>query len=78
MKSYPLVRIEWTDAVNGNGWMCKDDIKQHHALPCVSEGRLIEKNKNEVKITGTIAEDGDFIGYQIIPRGMVKSIKVIG
>jgi hypothetical protein len=77
MREYPLVRIEWNDAVNGNGWLSRHDLKNHHAIPCVTEGRLISKTRNEYKLTGTVAADGDFIGYQIIPIGMVKSIKVI-
>jgi hypothetical protein len=78
MKSYPLVIISWGDANNGNGWLSRADMKNRKASHCTTTGRLISKTRNEYKLTSTVADDGEFLGYQVIPRGMVKSCKIIG
>ena len=77
MREYPLVEIKWDDTCNNSSWTSIPDLKNHHVVNCVTIGRLISKTAKEYKITATVASDGDILGYQLIPRGMVKSIKVI-
>jgi hypothetical protein len=73
MKTPPLVRIEWNDACGATtAWQ-----EGVHIAACVTVGFLISKDKREIILAHTQAEDGSFGGRFAIPRGFIKSFRYV-
>ena len=77
--SYPIVKVEWTDAsLKPRGWLTLDET-----LPggnrVISVGYLIREDENYKTIAGTIvefyAQDAQFGEVVHIPVGCIKSMK---
>ena len=65
--------VEWHDAVHATtAW--QQDIEIH---PCTSVGFLVSKNKKQLVIAHTKADDGDYAGKFAIPRGFIKEYKIV-
>lgn len=72
---YPLVEVWWDDAspLDG-GW---DDKIEHAVEMVMSVGFLLEKTKTRIVLAMDIDKDAFHNGRAQIPRGMVKSLKVL-
>jgi hypothetical protein len=73
LKLGDLVLIEWADACTAtHAW--QEDIE---IAPCVSVGFLVKKDKKQFVIAHTKAFDGQHCGQFAIPRGFVKTYKIV-
>lgn len=73
---YPLVEITWDDASELTaGWT--DEIDKSEPQLALSVGFLISDTKDHVVIAMDLDEQGHHNGRSQIPRGMVKTIKVL-
>jgi len=71
-----MVEVIWDDATELDaGWEDEiDDIEPHYAL---SVGFLLRKTPHHIVLAMDIDKDGMHNGRAQIPRGMVKSLKVL-
>ena len=74
---YPIVLIVWEDIeLQDGGW-----IKHGHVdvTPCLmtSVGYLIHNDDNYLIYASDLAEDGTTNGRTQVPKGLVKSVKVL-
>jgi hypothetical protein len=74
MKKLKMVKVFWGDAWGRAGW--SRDVKLE---PCLVEsiGYLVDSNKEGVMLAQGIAEDGAYVGIGMIPKGMIKKVKVL-
>ncbi len=72
MKHYPVVYIEWTDAIGAaSGW---DDQMTLHAADgaCLTCGFLLDENEEFVLVASTVT-DGAQQGGMTIPKSMIDN-----
>ena len=82
-KAYPFdfVEIEWRDASGDTGWKNLSEIKEEHTL-VTSYGFLLRKTRHHYLIGSSLYFDDEEDEYAFgdrnhIPRGMVKSFRVL-
>lgn len=75
-QSYPMVEVVWDDATELKpGW--DDELEEITPALALSVGFLISDTKDHIVIAQDIDEQGHHNGRSQIPRGMVKTIKVL-
>ena len=75
-QKYDLVLICWNDAsALTDGWT--DEIEPDEPKLALSVGFLIRQTKEHIVIAQDLDAHGHHNGRSQIPRGMVKSIKVL-
>lgn len=82
---FPKVEIEWKDIINENSWIdfekIDKDIEDSKKEKFYSIGWLYKKDKDYVVIFTSLNLDKDEnitnVNYEIIPIGVIKSIKEI-
>lgn len=73
---FPMVEVVWNDAsALTDGWT-KDIEKDEPAL-ALSVGFLIRETKEHIVIAQDVDAEGHHNGRSQIPKGMVKSLKVL-
>lgn len=78
-----IVVVHWLDAIGDrNDRMDDADVTKGklRAVHCVSLGVLVERTRGKtghVKVAGELIEDGTYQEVQVIPNGMVLSIKKV-
>lgn len=71
-----LVEIIWEDASEAEqGW--RKDIEHDEPALALSVGFLVKKTKDRIYIAQDLDADGHHNGRGQIPRGMVRSIRVL-
>jgi len=77
-KNYKKVEVEWFDAQSSlECWMIDELIKELKPLHTVSCGYLVHENKDYIILAFMIFGNELIKHHQIIPRGMIKKIKVL-
>ena len=72
-----LVLIEWDDATQpSHGWVAPDDIDPTPAL-CQSVGWIVHRDDRAIILAATQCDGGEVMGAMCIPRGTVRSVKVL-
>lgn len=80
---YKLVMVEWVDASRlSDGWMDLSAIPVPYWHRCVSVGFLVADNARGVIVVPTIgdvehADNRHTYGGMLIPRGAIRSMKVL-
>ena len=72
-----IVECRWTDASTTGGWNDQESYKEHTATECITVGYALVNDSERVVIATTQAEDGSLNGAIAIPKGWIRSIKVI-
>lgn len=77
---YPLVVIEWWDAVDLAGWKKVEKLKEKEAPLMFTQGWLVAENDTTLWIAGTVDKDDPNVVSQVggIPRSFVKSMVYVG
>ena len=74
MADYPLVIIEWHDAVTqGHGWRPITKISQLEPEFIRSIGWIVKEDDKGITLVSSITADGDADGDVLIPVGCVIS-----
>lgn len=74
---YPMVEVLWDDATELKGWKEEHEEEELKHCPILSVGFLVKKTRSHVVIAQDISDDRMRNGRSQIPRGMVKSIRVL-
>lgn len=72
---YDLVLVEWEDANSIPGWFVK--VPESPCLPCVSVGYVVKETKRFITLAHTLNAAGMFGDLFSIPKGCVKSKKIL-
>lgn len=73
-----LVLVDWVDAISADsGWKTIEKMKKAVPHPCRSVGWIVNQTKDFVTLVSSLTDDGDCDGDILIPRGMIKSIKIL-
>lgn len=74
-----IVIVHWLDAMGSRNDSMDDETKEKlRAIHCTSIGVLIERTRGprgHVKLAAELIEGGEYQEIQVIPNGMVLSIK---
>ena len=70
-----IVEVEWTDAQSSTDAIPIEELKQHPLIKTKSVGYLLYQDKEKMVLGFMDFGEGLIKHYQIIPMGMVKSIK---
>ena len=68
-----VVMVEWHDAESDPNWLDKDSIAKLKAPVARSYGVIVRRDKHVLVLAHSIV--GQDYGVNIIPAGMVKSVK---
>ncbi len=71
------VRVVWLDVLVMTGWLSFEDIKEVNPPIMISEGLLLETDKDAVRLVGLVDESDNGNAIQIIPKGCILKIEVI-
>ena len=71
------VRVTWLDVLVMSGWLSLDEIKETNPPRMYSIGRLIDEDKDTIRLVGLADELGNGNAIQIIPKGCILKIEVI-
>lgn len=76
---FDIVKIEWRDAFSESNWTRIKRITDEDIVPvnCVTIGYRIKEDKEHVLISGTVSDCGDTTGMMCVPKGMVRSIRIL-
>lgn len=75
MTRYPIVEVEWIDAVEVGGWVEHDDIT-NKPMPSRTAGYLVAESKRALTVAAIV--NANHIGCAVvIPRRMVTSIRTL-
>ncbi len=75
-QSFPLVECIWNDASElSSGWT--DELEPTAPHLVISVGFLIRSDREHIVIAMDLDGEGQHNGRSQIPRGMVKSIKIL-
>jgi len=74
-----IVEVTWHDiAGHGPGWMSATDLEEATHIVCRTVGYLWSKGKDSIKVVSTFTNDGDASDLNVIPVGVVVSIRDLG
>lgn len=76
MSYNPHVCVEWLDALSAAGWHDITDAMKQQAPLVKTYGILIRRDKHAVTVAQAIAGD-QCLGFQVIPTGMVKKVRIL-
>ena len=71
-----IVEVEWLDAHSSMDAMTISDLEKQKPILTKSCGFLIHEDQEKIILASMIYED-ILDQYQVIPKGMVKKIRVI-
>ena len=78
IKKRPLLFIEWDDITTHRSYRDEDETKETVPVICHSVGwQLPNKNRRYITITPMRFDTGECGDRQTIPRGCIRSIKVL-
>lgn len=70
-----IIEIEWTDAQSSTDAIPIEELKQHPLIKTKSVGYLLHQDQEKIILGFMDFGEGLIKHYQIIPIGMVKSIR---
>lgn len=72
------VDVEWFDPQSISGWLSIEEACEAILQPMFARGWLVKKNKEYIKLSLNKSYEEDRVSdLLILPRGCVKSIKVV-
>ena len=77
MKPYKKVEITWLDTVGCMEWVLLEDTLKMKPTETKSVGYLIKSSRDKVIIAATYNSMGSYGDRNVIPRGCIKSVKVL-
>jgi hypothetical protein len=78
---YPIVKVTWVDATDGDtGWVSFDDIISHKLSIVVDIGWLVVKTKEKIILMSSFGDDPDSPEggrYTAIPSSWIKKVEYL-
>lgn len=76
MKKNTLIEVEWLDIVADSAWLSEQKASEFPVTPCKSVGYFLNKDKNVLRLSGTIQTgNSNERDINVIPIGVVKRIR---
>jgi len=76
IKEGTLLVVSWDDILARNVWLSDKDAQETQPAHCKSVGWFVNDDKNNIRLTSTVAEDGDK-DVVVIPKGCIRKVQVI-
>lgn len=76
IKEGTLLLISWDDILMVSGWLSDKAAQETQPAHCKTIGWMVNESKNEIRLTGTVSEDGDK-DVVVIPKGCIRKIQKI-
>lgn len=76
IKEETLLLISWEDIVMVSGWLSDENAQDMKPASCKTIGWFVNDDKNNIRLTGTVSEDGDK-DIVVIPKGCVRKVQII-
>lgn len=76
IKEGTLLLISWDDIIMVSGWLSDDSAQDMGPAHCKTVGWFVNDDKNNIRITGTVSEDGEK-DIVVIPKGCVRKVQRI-
>ena len=76
VKEGTLFIITWDDIVEKSEWLSDDNAKEIQPAVCKTVGWFVNNDKDNIRLTSTVAEDGDK-SICVIPKGVIRDVKKI-
>lgn len=73
MPDFPIVLVQWLDAVGGDTWKTIDSLKDMHPQKVTTIGFLVQETKHKLIIAASISGE-DCGEYICIPKPWVKRV----
>lgn len=79
-KTRQVFAVNWFDAAGATEWVDESEAADMNPPLCTTVGFILSKTKRKLVIVSTVGhgEDGQVGGREVIPAGMVQSIKSLG
>ena len=78
LREMPVVEVVWRDACTDNGgWQSYKEVLAGGAIECRTVGFLAANTKRHIKVSPTIAENGNCGTTWTIPKDWVHSMRVL-
>ena len=70
-----LIVVFWYDTVNENSWTALVLAEREEPPLAKTVGWFINEDEKCIRLAGSVV--GDEVGYEVIPRGMVRDIELV-
>lgn len=73
-----IAKVEWLDAWTNNGWKGgrEQASETHTPIKVVNVGIIAINDKTGITLCSGMAEDGNMLSMQFIPKKMIKKITI--
>jgi len=76
IKEGTLLLISWDDILMVSGWLSDNGAQNTEPAHCKTVGWFVNDDKNNIRLTGTVSEDGDK-DIVVIPKGCARKVQRI-
>jgi len=76
MKPGDLLVIKLWDIITNQNWLPDDKAQNLSAMGCATVGWFVNKDKDFIRITNLVSDDGDKT-ITVIPKGFLRSVKIV-
>ncbi len=77
LRKLPKVKVEWCDATADGGWKTFDSMRKEDPVEVTSIGYMIRNDKHRVQVVQSVCSNGKVAESLTIPKGWIKSVKVV-
>jgi hypothetical protein len=75
-KKNEMILVTWVDAFQSCEWMTEDEaMKRPKEVDCRTIGFFLAEDEELLRISHSIGDEGCMRDLNIIPKGMIKSIR---
>lgn len=76
IKSGDLLIITWSDIVEKSSWLSDEEAQGFQPVSCKNVGWFVNTDESNVRITSSVADDGDK-NITVIPKGTILDVRKI-
>lgn len=76
VKEGTLLIITWHDTVEKSSWTPDKDAQEIQPATCKSVGWFVNEDETNIRITSSVADDGDK-SIVVIPKGTIRNVQKI-
>jgi len=74
---YPLVELQWLDAVTHNGWLDLDELQKENSPSHTITVAFLVKEDDKALYLASTYHDVETNAQITVPKGMVLSLKIL-
>ncbi|MBE3036467.1 MAG: hypothetical protein IMZ70_05225 [Candidatus Atribacteria bacterium] len=75
-KEGTLLVISWEDILARSVWLSDKEAQETQPAHCKTVGWFVNDDEFNIRVTDTVAEDGDK-SVMVIPKGCIRKVQII-